>query len=134
MTTVSLQTVNSPIPVPPERLAPAVMRGLGKQDALARTLAANNFLWRELIKFAAQTGLRAFDFGRSKKGTGAHDFKKKWNPTITDLDYQVFLVKRKTTPNFSPANPKFEFATQVWSCLPLWLTYGLGPRVVRRFP
>jgi FemAB-related protein (PEP-CTERM system-associated) len=101
---------------------------------LARTLAANNFLWWELIKFAAQSGMNTFDFGRSKKGTGAYAFKKKWNPKITDLDYQVFLVKRKTAPNFSPANRKFEVATQVWSHLPLWLTKRLGPRVVRWIP
>jgi len=101
---------------------------------LARTLAANNFLWWELIKFAAQSGMNTFDFGRSKKGTGAYAFKKKWNPKITDLDYQVFLVRRKTAPNFSPANPKFEVATQVWSRLPLWLTNRLGPRVVRWIP
>lgn len=101
---------------------------------VARTLAANNFLWWELIKFAAQSGMNTFDFGRSKKGTGAYAFKKKWNPTITDLDYQVFLVKRKTAPNFSPANPKFELATQVWSRLPLFLTNRLGPRIVRWIP
>jgi FemAB-related protein (PEP-CTERM system-associated) len=101
---------------------------------LARSLAANNFLWWELIKYASQTGMRTFDFGRSKKGTGAYAFKKKWNPKITDLDYQVFLVRRKTAPNFSPANPKFELATRVWSRLPMWLVNRLGPRVVRWFP
>jgi len=101
---------------------------------VARDLAANNFLWWELMKFAAQSGMNTFDFGRSKKGTGAYAFKKKWNPKITDLDYQVFLVKRKTAPNFSPANPKFEVATKAWSRLPLWLTKKLGPRVVRWIP
>ncbi len=101
---------------------------------VARDLAANNFLWWELMKFAAQSGMNTFDFGRSKKGTGAYAFKKKWNPKITDLDYQVFLVKRKTAPNFSPANPKFELATQVWSRLPLWFTNRLGPQVVRWIP
>ena len=101
---------------------------------VARDLAANNFLWWELIKFASQSGMSIFDFGRSKKGTGAYAFKKKWNPKITDLDYQVFLVNRKTAPNFSPANPKFELATRVWSRLPLWLANRIGPRVVCWFP
>jgi FemAB-related protein (PEP-CTERM system-associated) len=101
---------------------------------VARDLAANNFLWWELMKFAAQSGMNTFDFGRSKKGTGAYAFKKKWNPKITDLDYQVFLVKRKTAPNFSPANPKFELATRVWSRLPLWLTNKVGPQIVRLIP
>jgi FemAB-related protein (PEP-CTERM system-associated) len=101
---------------------------------VARDLAANNFLWWELMKFASQSGMNTFDFGRSKKGTGAYAFKKKWNPKITDLDYQVFLVKRKTAPNFSPANPKFELATRVWSRLPLWLTNRVGPQIVRLIP
>ena len=35
---------------------------------VARDLAANNFLWWELMKFAAQSGMNTFDFGRSKKG------------------------------------------------------------------
>jgi FemAB-related protein (PEP-CTERM system-associated) len=101
---------------------------------VARDLAANNFLWWELMKFAAVSGLKTFDFGRSKKGTGAYAFKKKWNPRITDLDYQVLLVKRETPPNFSPVNPKFHLATQVWSKLPLWLANRLGPRLVKLFP
>src|SRR5207245_9872303 len=101
---------------------------------VARDLAANNLLWWELMKFAAQPGMNTFDFGRSKKGTGAYAFKKKWNPKITDLDYQFFLVMRKTAPNFSPANPKFEVATKAWSRLPLWLTKKLGPCVVRWIP
>src|SRR5258708_35101534 len=100
---------------------------------VARDLAANNFLWWELMKFAAQSGMNTFDFGRSKKGTGAYAFKKKWNPKITDLDYQVFLVRRRTAPNFSPANPKFELATTIWKRMPLGITRILGPRVVRWF-
>jgi FemAB-related protein (PEP-CTERM system-associated) len=101
---------------------------------VARDLAANNFLWWELIKFAVEAGMKTFDFGRSKKGTGAYAFKKKWNPQIKDLKYQVFLVQRRTAPNFSPANPKFKAATQIWSRLPLWLANTLGPKVVSWFP
>ncbi len=100
----------------------------------ARTLAANNFLWWELMKYAAQNGVRCFDFGRSKKGTGSYAFKKKWNPQIESLDYQVYLVRRKNPPNFSPTNPKFQLATRLWSRLPLWLANRIGPSVVRWFP
>ncbi len=103
-------------------------------DARAPQLAANNFMYWELMKSAAQAGIRTFDFGRSKKGTGSFAFKAQWNMTIEPLDYQVFLVKRKTVPNFSPVNPKFELATQIWQRLPLWLTTKIGPRVVRWFP
>src|SRR5690349_8319940 len=36
----------------------------------AKTLAANDFLWWELIKLAAVVGYAIFDFGRSKKNSG----------------------------------------------------------------
>jgi len=97
-------------------------------------LAANNLMYWELMKSAAQSGIRWFDFGRSKKNTGSYAFKTQWNMTVETLDYQVLLVKRKTVPNFSPVNPKFELATRVWQRLPLRVTESLGPRVVRWFP
>ncbi|HXR10628.1 MAG TPA: GNAT family N-acetyltransferase, partial [Candidatus Acidoferrales bacterium] len=100
----------------------------------APRLAANNALYWELMKFAADAGMCKFDFGRSKQGTGSYDFKAQWNMAIEPLDYQILLVRRKTPPNFSPKNPKFERATLLWSRLPLWLTKQVGPRVVRWFP
>lgn len=100
----------------------------------ARTLAANNFMYWELMKFAVELGLKGFDFGRSKENTGAYAFKSQWNMEITPLPYQVSLIKGDAVPNFSPANPKFQFATRVWSRIPLKATMLFGPRVVRWFP
>jgi FemAB-related protein (PEP-CTERM system-associated) len=100
----------------------------------AQPLAANNFMYADLMRSAAAAGFRTFDFGRSKKGTGAYAFKTRWNMTVEELDYQVYLVRRKTVPNFSPTNPAFERATRIWKRLPLWLTIWAGPRVVRWFP
>jgi FemAB-related protein (PEP-CTERM system-associated) len=100
----------------------------------ATRLAANNFMYWELIKWAGEAGFRTFDFGRSKKGTGAFAFKSQWNMTAEQLDYQIFLVKRKTVPNFSPVNPKFEMAIRLWQNLPFSVTKWLGPSAVRLFP
>ncbi|MGB6833424.1 MAG: FemAB family XrtA/PEP-CTERM system-associated protein [Candidatus Acidiferrum sp.] len=101
---------------------------------MAPPLAANNFMYWHLMKHAAEQGFRVFDFGRSKKNTGAYQFKSQWGMTAETLNYQVYLVRRKTVPNFSPVNPKFEMATRVWRQLPMGLTKSLGPRVVRWFP
>ena len=100
----------------------------------APAMAANNFMYWQLMKFAAESGFRTFDFGRSKRNTGAYQFKSQWGMTAEVLNYQVYLVRRKTAPNFSPVNPKFEMAGQVWRKLPLELTKRLGPRIVRWFP
>lgn len=100
----------------------------------AQPLAANNFLYWELMKWAGEQGYRHFDFGRSKRETGAYFFKSQWNMTLNPLPYQIFLVNKKALPDFSPANPAFEKATKIWGHLPLWLTKQVGPRVVRWFP
>jgi FemAB-related protein (PEP-CTERM system-associated) len=100
----------------------------------AKKVGANNFLWWELMKLAAENGHRHFDFGRSKTGSGNFDFKKKWKPNIEPLNYQVRLFERKDAPNFSPANPKFQMATNIWKSIPLSLTRIVGPRVIRWFP
>ena len=100
----------------------------------ATRLAANNFMYWELIKWAAGHGFRTFDFGRSKKGTGSFAFKSQWGMNAEPLDYRVFLVNRKTVPNYSPLNPKFAMAIRVWKNLPLPVTKWLGPSVVRLFP
>jgi FemAB-related protein (PEP-CTERM system-associated) len=100
----------------------------------APRLAANNFMYWELMQCAARDGVRCFDFGRSKKGTGSYAFKTQWNMNVEPLDYQVYLVKRKTVPNFSPVNPRFDLAARVWQRLPSFLTLLVGPRVVRWFP
>jgi FemAB-related protein (PEP-CTERM system-associated) len=100
----------------------------------ATRLAANNFMYWQLMEWAGNQGFRTFDFGRSKKGTGAFAFKSQWNMNMEQLEYQVLLVKRKTVPNFSPVNPKFDMAIRVWRNLPLPVTKWLGPSAVRLFP
>jgi len=100
----------------------------------ANALAANNFVYWELMKSAINQGLRCFDFGRSKKNTGAYQFKASWNLQAQPLLYQVCMIERRDRPNFSPTNPKFAVAASLWSRMPLKATTWLGPQVVRWFP
>jgi FemAB-related protein (PEP-CTERM system-associated) len=100
----------------------------------ANSLAANNFMYWELIKRSIERGLRGFDFGRSKKNTGAYNFKSAWNMQINQLQYQVCNLERKSAPNFSPTNPKFALASRLWSKMPLKASTWMGPHIVRWFP
>ncbi|HZU42492.1 MAG TPA: FemAB family XrtA/PEP-CTERM system-associated protein [Terriglobales bacterium] len=99
-----------------------------------RRYAANNFMYWDVMTRAMQNGLRRFDFGRSKVGTGAYAFKTQWNMREHALPYQFFLVRRKDMPNFSPANPRFQAAISLWKRIPLPVTKMLGPSLVRLFP
>jgi len=100
----------------------------------ANQTAANNFMYWQLIQDAIGKGMRRFDFGRSKCGTGAFQFKSSWNMQVDALDYQTLLVRRKEVPDVSPLNPKFRIATQLWSRMPLGTTMLLGPKIIRWFP
>jgi FemAB-related protein (PEP-CTERM system-associated) len=100
---------------------------------LANKLAGNNFMYWELMKWAAGEGYATFDFGRSKKGTGAYAFKSQWGLAVKELDYQVRLVRRKTVPDFSPLNPKLGLAVRAWQKLPPIVANNLGPHVIRWF-
>ncbi|MBA3058913.1 FemAB family XrtA/PEP-CTERM system-associated protein, partial [Rhodoferax sp.] len=44
----------------------------------ARELAANDFKYWELMRRACARGLKVFDYGRSKQGSGSYAFKKNW--------------------------------------------------------
>jgi FemAB-related protein (PEP-CTERM system-associated) len=97
----------------------------------ARDLAANDFMYWEVMRRACERGYRIFDFGRSKVGTGAFAFKKNWGFEPTPLTYEFRLIKAKTIPEVNPLNPKFRAFIALWQRMPLPLTKLLGPHIVR---
>jgi FemAB-related protein (PEP-CTERM system-associated) len=103
-------------------------------DARFSALAPNMYMYFDHLRWASQNGYHTFDFGRSKRGTGAFEFKTHWNTTMRPLPYEIVLVRRKELPNFSPANPKFEMMTKVWQRLPLPLARALSPFISPLFP
>jgi FemAB-related protein (PEP-CTERM system-associated) len=97
----------------------------------ARDLAANDFMYWEVMRRACLRGCRLFDFGRSKIGTGAHAFKRNWGFTPTPLAYQFHLAAGRSMPNINPLNPKFRPLIAAWRRLPLPVAMRLGPWLVR---
>jgi len=101
-------------------------------DALAaREVAANDFKYWELMRRACQRGLRLFDYGRSKHGTGSYAFKKNWGFEPQPLHYEYCLYKRDDVPQTNPSNPKFRLLIEVWRRMPIGMANWLGPIVVR---
>lgn len=96
-------------------------------------LGGNNVMYYELLKFARAQGYRYFDFGRSRVGTGSGNFKKNMGFEPEPLHYYTYTHK-KTVPNISPSNKKFNAAMELWSRLPLPIANFLGPRLVKYIP
>jgi FemAB-related protein (PEP-CTERM system-associated) len=94
-------------------------------------LAVNNFMYWMLIQYGCQHGYKVFDFGRSKKGTGSFDFKKRWGMTMSVLPYQYRLLLEESLPDTSPLNPKFSLGIRLWRKLPLPVANTLGPLISR---
>jgi FemAB-related protein (PEP-CTERM system-associated) len=100
----------------------------------ARQYAANDFMYWELMCYAAKEGYRLFDFGRSREGTGSYDFKRHWGFEPRPLPYQYLLVGARSLPNFNPSNPRLRWAVQTWQRMPLGLTKLVGPWLTRYLP
>jgi FemAB-related protein (PEP-CTERM system-associated) len=94
----------------------------------------NNFMYWELMRSAARRGYTRFDFGRSKRGAGAYEFKRGWGMTERALPYKFFLVRSNRAPNLNPMNPKFKPWIETWKRLPLSLTKLIGPMIVKYLP
>ena len=97
----------------------------------ARDLAANDFKYWDLMRRACERGVRVFDYGRSKRGTGSFDFKKNWGFEAEQLHYEYRLRKGTAIPQNNPLNPKYRALVAIWRRLPRPLVNALGPMLTR---
>jgi len=108
-----------------------VLPYFGGGTPLARHLKGNDFMYWELMRHSCERGVRVFDFGRSKLGTGTYSFKKNWGFEPRPLFYEYYLVKAKQMPDISPMNPKYRIFINLWKRLPLSVTRMIGPLIAR---
>jgi len=97
----------------------------------AREVAGNDFMYWELMRRACERGIRVFDYGRSKRGTGSFDFKKNWGFEPQPLHYEYRLFRGKRVPEHNPLNPKYRLFIKLWRQLPLPLANLIGPHIVK---
>ncbi len=95
--------------------------------ATARSLAANDFMYWEVMRRAAERGCRVFDFGRSKVDTGSYRFKKHWGFEPEPLSYEYHLVRATGMPDLNPNNPKYRLFVNAWKKLPVGVSRAIGP-------
>jgi FemAB-related protein (PEP-CTERM system-associated) len=100
-------------------------------ETSARDLAANDFKYWELMRRCAERGIKLFDYGRSKQGSGSFAFKKNWGFEPQPLHYEYCLYKRSSVPQNNPANPKYKLLIQTWRHMPIGIANWLSPFIVR---
>jgi len=97
----------------------------------ARELAANDFMYWEIIRHAVERGCRTFDWSRSKRGTGSFEFKRTWGFEPQPLRYEYLLVQGKRVPEHNPLNPRYRLLIRLWRQLPLPVANLVGPHIVK---
>ena len=106
-----------------ERVLPYYAGARG--DAFA--LRPNHGLYLNVLRFARRAGLSWYDFGRSKRGSGSYDFKKRWGFAESPLEYSVRLVRASELPGLNPENPDYKRKIEAWKRLPHWAANIVGP-------
>ena len=66
---------------------------IGVAEDANRECSATNFLTTSVAEWAVERGLRYYDWGRSRKDSGAFQFKKNQGAQPSDLHYQFQLVR-----------------------------------------
>jgi len=93
----------------------------------ARAVQGNDFMYWEVMRRAVEKGIKIFDYGRSKEGTGSYRFKKHWGFEPKPLFYEFHLVKSDSIPDINPLNPKYQIFISAWKRLPLPVSQVVGP-------
>lgn len=97
----------------------------------ARDLKGNDFLAWSILCRAAERGCTLFDFGRSKRGTGAWQWKENLGFEPQPLHYEYELVRDTAVPEVNPLNPKYRYFVEGWKRLPLPVATTIGPWLSR---
>ncbi len=100
----------------------------GTGDDVDRSYKASCFMYMALQEWSVDNGYRVFDFGRSRKDSGAFSFKVRQGFEPREVHYSFRLVKDEGLPTFNPSNPKTKILQRTWQKLPLAITRRLsGP-------
>jgi len=102
--------------------------------AVGHDLRANYVLYWEMIKDACERGFRRYHLGRSTAGSGAEQFKKKWNAETSQLYWYYFHPDGDDRPVVNVNHPTFRLGVAAWRKMPLWATRVLGPPIARGIP
>jgi FemAB-related protein (PEP-CTERM system-associated) len=97
----------------------------------ARDAAASDYMWWRAMARAIERGAHRFDMGRSKRGTGSFEFKRRWGVEPVPLHYEYYLRRGEHVPDANPLNPKYRLFIALWKRLPLALANRIGPVIVR---
>lgn len=99
-----------------------------------RSHCPNMLLYWHMLDEAVKGGAAVFDFGRSSRGSGPHQFKLQWGAQEAPMCWEYSLLSQQTAPDHGPTSPRFAKLVTIWQKLPLAVANAVGPVIVRHIP
>ena len=109
----------------------AVLPFWGGGSFAARAARANELMYFELMRHARQRGMKRFDFGRSKIGSGPAKFKKNWGFDPQPLVYGMWTAPGEARRDVDPTSEAYSRKIELWKKLPLPIANTIGPFIAR---
>ncbi|WP_299192819.1 FemAB family XrtA/PEP-CTERM system-associated protein [uncultured Erythrobacter sp.] len=109
----------------------AVLPFWGGGTFAARGARANELMYYELMLHARRRGMKRFDFGRSKTGSGPYNFKKNWGFTPEPLSYAEWTAPDAEPRDVDPTSAAYARKIALWKKLPLPIANLIGPAIAR---
>jgi len=106
----------------------------GTAEGADRQYSASNFMYMALQEWAVERGYKHFDFGRSRRDSGAMSFKTRQGFEAQDLNYRYLLIKDKHLPSFTPSNPKTAVLRETWAKLPVPVVRWMSSHLAQYLP
>jgi FemAB-related protein (PEP-CTERM system-associated) len=106
----------------------------GTGEGVDRAYKASAFMYLALQEWCVERGYRVFDFGRSRRDSGAFDFKRRQGFEPRALNYRYRFVRDQRLPSLTPSNPRTRLLRESWSRLPRWITRALSTPASRYLP
>jgi FemAB-related protein (PEP-CTERM system-associated) len=106
----------------------------GAVDGADRECSASNFMYMALQEWAVREGHTRFDFGRSRRDSGAFTFKEHQGFTPQPLPYRFHFVRDRALPSLTPSNPRTKILRDSWARLPRPIARRLSEELCRYLP
>jgi len=107
-----------------------VMPYWGGGIAHARRLRSNELMYYRLMGHGRARGMRVFDFGRSKTGSGQAAWKKSFGFDPVPLTYHSWSANGERR-DINPNSDQYQRRIELWKKMPLPVANLLGPFISR---
>jgi FemAB-related protein (PEP-CTERM system-associated) len=94
-----------------------------------RNLNPTNLLLWTAMEWGFDNNIEIFNFGRTRKGSSVHRFKRGWGGSEVVLSDYIYFRRQRFLPD--PSQRKYIYLAKIWSHIPTSISRRLGPKFMK---